>query len=292
MNNAKILSLFSGQPWAMPVNSWRSLLASIPSMLNPHARDLHARASDGARASAAGPIVLGGEKIGVLRVSGPLVKGVDAETAYWWGFASYDAIHEGIAAAIKEGISTLVLHIDSPGGMVMGLAETASRLEDLKEAGVHLIAYTDTMACSAAYWLAAACHEIVAAPSAYVGSIGCICMAWDDVAFWERIGAKPVYFVNEGSEAKLYGREGIAWTDEARASFQASVDIHGEEFKAFLDAHRPGLARADMNGDAWAANHAPAGYVDHMEFQTASGRRRPVATIGDLLGFLTTPVGL
>jgi hypothetical protein len=47
-----------------------------------------------------------------------------------------------------------------------------------------------------------------------------------------------------------------------------------------------------MNGDAWPANHAPAGYVDHMELLTASGRRRPVSTIGDLLGFLTSTVGL
>ncbi len=292
MNDAKILSLFSGQPWAMPANAWRSLLAAVPSMLYPHARDMRARAVDGKRETSASPIVLSSEKIGVLRISGPLVKGVDAETAYWWGLASYDAIHEGIAAALKEGVTTLVLHIDSPGGMVMGLAETAARLEELKETGVQLIAYTDTMACSAAYWLAAACHEIVTAPSAYVGSIGCICMAWDDVAFFDKMGFKPVYFVNEGSEAKLYGREGLAWTDEARASFQASVDRHGEEFKAYLDAHRPGLARADMNGDAWAANHAPAGYVDHMEYLTASGRRRPLSTVTDLIGFLSAPVGV
>lgn len=277
----------------MAESPWRSLLAGIPEMLYPHARDMRGRTEAGAKAAAAAsPVVAGANKVGVMRISGPLVKGIDAETCYWYGLASYDAIHEGAAEVLKQGISTLILHIDSPGGMVMGLAEAADRLESLKEAGVHLVAYSDTMMCSAAYWLGATCHEIVTSPSAYVGSIGCICMAWDDVAFFERVGFKPVYFVNKGSEAKLYGREGLAWTDEAKASFQNSVDQHGEEFKAYLDKHREGLARADMNGDAWFANHAPAGYVDHTEMITAGGRTRPFATVGDLLGFLATPVGV
>jgi len=278
----------------MAPSSWHSLISALPSMLNPHARDLHARASDGRPVSAAtiAPMSVGAQKLGVMRISGPLVKGVDAETAEYFGLASYDAIHEGVAAVVAEGITTLVLHIDSPGGMVMGLAEAAARLEELKESGVHLIAYTDTMMCSAAYWLGATCHEIVAAPSAYVGSIGCMCMAFDDVQFFEQIGIKPLYFVNEGSEAKLFGRPGMVWTDEARGSFQASVDRHGEEFKGFLTSHRPGLARSDMSGDAWFANHAPSGYVDYMGFPTAAGRQRPASTVLDLVSFLTSPVTL
>jgi ClpP class serine protease len=287
MNDVKFLSLFSRQPWAMSVDAWRSLLASVPSLTHPSARDMRAKA-----AAAPSPMAVNGARIGVMRISGPLVKGLDAEEAYWYGCTSYDSIHEGAEKVLKEGINTLVVHLDSPGGMVCGLAEAAARLQDLREAGVSLIAYSDTMMCSAAYWLGAACDEIITSPSAFVGSIGCICMAWDDAAFFDKIGIKPMYFVNEGSEAKLYGREGLAWTPEAKASFQASVDSHGEEFKSFLDEHRSGLARVDMNGDAWFASQAPAGYVDHMEFPTTGGRARPFGTVSDLLTFLASPVGV
>jgi ClpP class serine protease len=109
---------------------------------------------------------------------------------------------------------------------------------------------------------------------------------------FEKAGLKPKYFVNSGSEAKLYGRPGHPWTEEAEASFQESVDTVGAEFKNFLAEHRPDLAREDMNGDAWDAVNAPAGYVDHLSFPDASGKSRPVSTVGDLLAILSGTKGV
>lgn len=312
MSPSKLISLFS-QPWAIQPAAWRGLLHSLPEMAWPHARDLHRRTVE----RDAGPFPLASvspsqptspppprgsaladigttpgapapsAKIGVLKLSGPIVKGLSAEECYYYGLCSIDSVHQAATEVAAKGINHLVLHLDSPGGMVCGVAEAAARLADLRASGVTLTAYTDTLACSAAYWLAAACDEIVAAPSAMVGSIGCICLCEDDSALWARFGVKPEYFVNAGSEAKLYGRSGLPWTDEARASFQASVDSVGAAFKDFVANRRPDLEREDMNGDAWDAASAPVGYVDHIAYTTPKGEARPISTIDDLLSILS-----
>lgn len=239
------------------------------------------------RPAAPAPLEVSGKKMGVLKLSGPLVKGVDAEMAQFFGLTSYDMVHEAADRVRSEGIDHLVLHLDSPGGMVTGCMEAADRLLRLRESGVKITAYSDTLMCSAAYWLGAAADEIVTAPSAMVGSIGCMALLMDDSEMLAKAGLKPEYFVNSGSEAKLYGRPGHPWTAEARASFQESVDTVGTEFKNFLSAHRPGLKKRDMNGDTWDAMSAPAGYVDYLAFPDEAGEMRPVSTVKDLLGILS-----
>lgn len=267
---------------------WRGLLAQLQDPTFPSARDLHDRASTGSVKRPAMSFASGArsQKLGVMKISGPMVKGIDPDFCDWLGLANIDAIHDGAAKALQEGVTTLVVHLDSPGGMVCGTAEAADRLMELRQAGMHLIAYTDTLACSAAYWLAAACNEIVAAPSAMVGSIGCICQLVDYSRMLDGAGIQVEYFVNEGSEAKLYGRPGLPIDDAARASFQSMVDKVGVRFKDHVAAGRPALAREDMSGDAWHAQDAPRGYVDFMTFPDAAGVARPVSTARDLIGIL------
>jgi len=286
MLTAKFLNLLSRQVWAIDAGYVRGVMAAMPELIGilkaRHAGEAKERPAAGPPVAAVEAKGLVKSKIGVLKMSGPIVKGVSEEEAYWYGLCSVDKVHSAAAQVQAEGINHLILHLDSPGGMVCGIAEAAERLADLRTSGVTLTAYTDTLACSAAYWLAAACDEIIAAPSAMVGSIGCICLCLDNSGLYEKLGLKPEYFVNEGSEAKLFGRSGLPWSDEARASFQESVDLVGAEFKAHISERRPGITDADMNGDAWDAGTAPAGYVDHTH---ANGR--PISTLGDLLSILT-----
>jgi Peptidase family S49 len=73
------------------------------------------------------------------------------------------------------GPSTLLMCIDSPGGVVSGLNEAVATLQKMsKESGVKFVAYANEMAASAAYALACACSEIVCPASAIIGSIGVI----------------------------------------------------------------------------------------------------------------------
>lgn len=279
MTASTFLNLFSRQIWAIdPRFALPELLAAIK---------IQSGEMGDKRPPAAPALKVSGKKMGLLKLSGPLVKGIDPEEAQWFGLATYDQVHAAADKVKSEGIDHLVLHLDSPGGMVTGCAEAADRLLQLREAGVKITAYSDTLMCSAAYWLGAAADEIVTAPTAMVGSIGCMALLMDNSEMLAKAGLKPEYFVNSGSEAKLYGRPGHPWSEEARASFQESVDTVGSQFKNFLSEHRPGLKKKHMDGDVWDAMSAPPGYVDFMAFPNSAGEMRPVSTVGDLLSILS-----
>src|SRR5688572_24294991 len=79
-----------------------------------------------------------------------------------------------------KAVKTLVLDIDSPGGSVAGATEFARELLKAR-AKKPIIAQIQYTGASAAYWLASCCTEIVAAPSARVGSIG-VYTSHDDIS--------------------------------------------------------------------------------------------------------------
>ncbi len=70
--------------------------------------------------------------------------------------AKLDALLDEVSADAL--IDTLVLDINSPGGVVIGLQESSERLRELSAEGVRLVAYTDYLMASAGYYLAAACE--------------------------------------------------------------------------------------------------------------------------------------
>lgn len=93
------------------------------------------------------------------------------------GGDSYEAILERTAQAFDSDPkpSAVMFRIESPGGVVAGLNECVFKLQRMsKAAKIPLIAYVDEMAASAAYALCCACSEILAPPSAVIGSIGTI----------------------------------------------------------------------------------------------------------------------
>ena len=75
------------------------------------------------------------------------------------------------AAAADPDVRAIVLDVDSPGGSVFGVQSASDAVLEAAQAK-RVIAVANPMMCSAAYWLSSGASEIVAAPSAYVGSIG------------------------------------------------------------------------------------------------------------------------
>ena len=120
-----------------------------------------------------GPTVADNERHGSVAVVH--IRGALAHYAEDGG-DSYEAIEKRVRDALAEGqTSALVLRIESPGGVVSGLNETTQALKALsKSSGVPFYAYVDELASSAAYHLCCACEEILAPPSAVVGSVGVI----------------------------------------------------------------------------------------------------------------------
>lgn len=93
------------------------------------------------------------------------------------GGDSYEAIVCRVKCALEYDPkpTALVFRIESPGGVVAGLNETVLKLQRMsKESKVPFIAYVDEMAASAAYAICCSCSEILAPPSAIIGSVGVI----------------------------------------------------------------------------------------------------------------------
>lgn len=131
-------------------------------------------------------------------------------------------------AASDPGVSTIVLDIDSPGGTVEGVDELASEIRATR-GNKQTIAVSNKQCCSAAYYIASACDEIVASPSSTTGSVGVYCAHEDASKYLENLGVK-VSLIKFG-ENKAEGNPYEPLSDSARAHMQEMVDAFGNMFE-------------------------------------------------------------
>lgn len=142
-------------------------------------------------------------------------------------------------AAADSSIAAIVLDVDSPGGSVHGIEELGEEIRAAK-AAKPVVAVANSMAASAAYWIASQASELVIAPGAEVGSIGVLAMHVDQSAFNETMGIKPT-FVHAG-QYKVEGNPHEPLGDDARGYLQAQVDEHYRRFVGAVAAGR-GVSR-------------------------------------------------
>ena len=85
-----------------------------------------------------------------------------------------DALREEVSAVLtfaRAGDSVL-LRLESPGGVVHGYGLAAAQLERLRSRDLHLVVCVDKVAASGGYMMACVANEVIAAPFAVLGSVG------------------------------------------------------------------------------------------------------------------------
>ncbi len=150
------------------------------------------------------------------------------------GNTDYKDIEREIGEAVGRGARGILLVVDSPGGGVTGCPECAQVISTCQ---IPIVVFTDTMACSAAYYLSSGARAIVATESAEVGNVGVILPWIDKSKMFDLLGLKPQPIVNEGADLKSIGREG-SLSDSQRQFLQSMADQLGFQFRAHIDAHR------------------------------------------------------
>lgn len=106
-------------------------------------------------------------KIAIVPVEGVLTKDGPA----WYG-SNYDTIGRAVEdAAINPDVKRIVLSVDSPGGEIVGLPETAAVIRDAGKVKP-VSAIVTGMSASAAYWLTSQANDISVTPSGEAGSVG------------------------------------------------------------------------------------------------------------------------
>lgn len=161
------------------------------------------------------------------------------------GGTSTEAFSKQFRAALNDPqIGAILIDVDSPGGAVTGVDELSSEIHAARGAKP-VVAIANSLAASAAYWIATAADEMVMTPTAEVGSIGVLAAHEDDSAFYERQGIKTT-LVSAGkykTEANPYE----PLSDDARAYLQERVNDYYDLFVKAVARNR-GVSVSEVRG--------------------------------------------
>lgn len=307
MKDRQILRFVSETPWAI----LPSALVQIQQVVAFHAAGGRMSREEIAAAleAAARPRSNGtppGGSIAVLPLWGSIVPhaGLMSEMS---GATALDSwLEQFRQAAADQSVGTVVLNIDSPGGSVELVAETAAAIRDARKS-VNVVAVANTMAASAAYWLGAQADEFYVSPSGLVGSIG-VYAAHEDISGALAQEGIDVTLISAPADGfKVEGNPYEPLSDEALAARQASVDAF---YRMFVDdvAKGRGVSAAEVEAsygrgrvltakDALAAGMVDGvASLDEVLGRLAKGRQangaRPLAAAPIAAGFhLNAPTG-
>jgi signal peptide peptidase SppA len=152
---------------------------------------------------------------GVIAPKATLMSDISGGTSlYDWRRAFGEALADPNVAAI-------LIDVDSPGGVTDLVPEVAADIRGAR-GRKPIVAVANTMAASAAYWLAAQADELVVTPSGEVGSIGVLC-AHDDISGLQQQMGVKTSLISAG-KYKTEGNPFEPLSEEARAALQERVD--------------------------------------------------------------------
>lgn len=215
------------------------------------------------------PLELDENGIAHIHIFGVLMNNPEPWMMRYEDITSYDQLSTELqnvrnGYAVQE-VKGLLVHFDTPGGMVSGLSDAATLLHDVC-AEMPVIGYTHELCCSAGYYLAASLGKgkLFSSRSAEVGNIGTILRYYDWTGYFEQWGIIPKAITNEGADLKsTFSLSGLTpeqkeflqdRSNEMGADFQSQVTtnrtVSGEVFRAgwYNGQHAVDLGLSDFIG--------------------------------------------
>lgn len=184
---------------------------------------------------------------GIIPINGVVGKGLSPFECMTGG-CDLNTLNKQIDAyAIDPEVGTILFNINSPGGTVTGVEETARKIANLNKP---TITYTDSVMASAAYWLGSSADRVIASPSADVGSVG-VYMAIPDLSkLYEASGVNMVVIKSSATPLKAAGIEGTSLSQEQINYFQNEVDSIYNDFVASVIIKRKMVNADALKGQA------------------------------------------
>lgn len=193
----QVLGAVMAEPWAITQEGLQRVLAVV-SRGHAYPEALEARA--GARLDNTRAVtVLDG--VAMIPVHGPLVTRASFFDAISGATSYADIIRDITTAGESPEVRGIVLRLASPGGMAHGCWELGRAIR-AADARKPIVAYVEGDACSAAYWTAAACRQIVIAESAILGCLGVQMAHFDESAYLERQGFREIVITSSQTPLK------------------------------------------------------------------------------------------
>jgi len=164
------------------------------------------------------------DDVAVVSIKGSLTN----SDSYWnrfFGAISYSEIREALIQATEAEAQVIVLDIDSPGGSVKGMSDTANLISTLP---MKTISFTSGMMCSAGYFLGCQADDIYADSMSEVGSIGVVAELFDRTKMLKDIGIKPIRF--RSGPLKAVGSPNHTLSKEETKYLQDKIMTYAESF--------------------------------------------------------------
>ncbi|CAJ4440168.1 peptidase S49 [Burkholderia pseudomallei] len=127
------------------------------------------------------------------------------------------------AALADDSIGGILMDVDSPGGSVYGVMELANEIYQARNQKP-VYAISNSLAASAAYWIASSASEFYVTPGGEVGSIGVFVPHQNLEKALEKEGIETTLI--SAGKYKTEGNPFGPLSDEARAAMQTRVDAY------------------------------------------------------------------
>lgn len=232
--------------------------------------------------------------VAVIPIHGVIVPKADMFTKMSGGTSITDLRSSLREAMSDPDIGSIVFDVDSPGGQTDLVAEFAQEIRAARATGRKpILASSNTLMASAAYWLSSQADEVSVSPSSLTGSIGVIAAHDDLSAAQEKVGVKTTLITAGKYKAEANSLEPLS--EDARAHLQSLVDDMYQTFTrdvaagrgASVDAVRNGFGEGRVLG---AKDAVKQGLADHVatleqtiarasELAAAPGRAKRAAFI-------------
>lgn len=241
----RLVSSLYNEPMLMNQVEYESIVSYIKERtISGITSDYSAAIATSGRLDTVPPSVENG--FGFLRVQGA-ISHLSSPLQAWCGMTSYQTLIQDMEdMAADASVHTVIMDVDSGGGAAKFCFEAANRIRAIAdEHNIKLIAYTETVAASAAYALPAVAHEFIAAKDADIGSIGVITQMVNYSKQLEEAGIEVITI--KSGEFKDLGNPTAPVRDSDVAIIQERVDSLASDFMSHVAAYR-GISEDEVRG--------------------------------------------
>jgi signal peptide peptidase SppA len=260
MRLARILDLVYNKPWAITPESHKAIRDLLSHYMTQKAAAPFAFDQDDEDTDSPAYDVVGSTAI--VPVEGVILNKCSGLEAMCGAFSldSFKATLKELSA--NTNITSIILNISSGGGTVTGTPEAGQAIKALGKTK-NVVAYTDSVAASAAYWLGCNAKSFFLSQSAEVGSIGVYSCFLDESQAFAQDGIKVEVFKGGNSQFKAMGLPGTSLTDEQKTYLQEGVDKCYQQFVSVVKANRKGVSPDALSGKMFDSTDAvKLGLVD------------------------------
>ncbi len=217
----------------MAIDTRRLAMSASPWALMPEclAAVTHPFAGQVAGPIAARPVVSRGNQASSGAIAVLSLTGVITQHPDWMGDTSLDGFMADFMTAMNDpAVGALLISIDSPGGSVYGVQEVSGMMRAMREQKP-VVAFANSLAASAAYWIGCSASQFYCTPGGEVGSIGVWQAHMDISGMLTNAGIQTT--VISAGKYKTEGNPYQALDADAQAFMQSRVDDY---YTAFVDA--------------------------------------------------------